>query len=239
VTPDRNHSWDLTPAEGILLQKEIGKMEFPVDSGKPIQTIAGADVSYVQRWNRAFSAIVIFQTTQNEMGKMDLMPVETKTHTMEIQYPYIPGLLAFREGPSLEMAWKSLETVPDMVMFDAAGFAHPRRCGLAVHLGWRWGVPGIGCAKSRLVGEHQDVGSEKGNSVPLLDKKTRIGSVIRTRTGVKPLYVSPGYKTNCTLADEWVLKSISRYRLPEPTRIADKLTKKMVAEYRNGLDNGS
>ncbi len=237
MNPDRNHPWDLTPAEAIHLQEHIGEAIVLSPTPAPAEVIGGADVSYVRRWNRAFAAIAIFQVICRENGRVELELAESRTHSMAIQYPYIPGLLVFREGPVLEKVWEQVRTKPDLLMFDGAGIAHQRRCGLAAHLGWRWQVPGIGCAKSRLIGSHEVVGTQKGDRVPLMDKQTQIGHVVRTRSHVKPLYVSPGHRTNFSLAVDWTLKTTTRYKLPEPTRIADHITKRLVREYQEHREN--
>ena len=149
----------------------------------------------------------------------------------KIQYPYIPGLLVFREGPALEAAWSHLNIRPNLILFDGAGIAHPRRCGLAIHLGWRWDTPALGCAKSRLIGKTEEVELDKGSTAPLFEKNTRIGTVVRTRTRVKPLYVSPGYRTNFEQSIWWTLKLSTKYRLPEPIRLADHQTKELSRQY--------
>jgi len=235
VKPDRRHPWDLTPAEAILLQKQVGREIAAAPLPDPIEIVGGADVSYVRRWNRAFAAIVIFRITERTSAQVSLEEIEIKTHTMEITYPYIPGLLVFREGPALEAVWERLDHRPDLVFFDGAGIGHPRRDGLAAHLGWRWQVPGIGCAKSRLIGTHDEVGLTKGSTAPLMDKRTRIGDVVRTRTRVKPLFVSPGYHCNFKEAVQWTLRTTTKYKLPEPTRIADQVTKRLVARHREAV----
>jgi len=237
VNPQRDHHWDLTPAEGIHLQEQISEMIEHAPVPDPVATVAGADVAYVRRWNRAFAALAVFRVTGRDNGRVELELAETRTASMEIRYPYIPGLLVFREGPALEKVWEQILTRPDLIIFDGAGIAHQRRCGLAAHLGWRWGISGIGCAKSRLIGRHEEVGSQKGDRVPLMDKHTQVGHVVRTRSHVKPLYVSPGYRMDFSHAVDWTLKTTTRYKLPEPTRIADQITKKMVREYGNRKEN--
>ncbi|MBS1271756.1 MAG: Endonuclease V [Candidatus Marinimicrobia bacterium] len=227
----RDHPWDLNPAEAIHLQQEI-KKEVRIKWNNPsVRMIGGADVSYIQRWNRAFAVICLFEVSQTD-NSVELHHLDTYTASMKITYPYIPGLLTFREGPALETVWEQIEDTPDLLMFDGAGIAHPRRCGLAAHLGWRWNVSAIGCAKSRLTGKAEEVGLEKGDHVPLWDKKTQIGHVVRTRTRVKPLYVSPGHKADFSAAVEWTLRTTTKYKMPEPTRLADKETKRLISEFR-------
>ncbi len=230
MSPDKNHPWDLTPAEAIHLQEAIRNQIVLRWDNHPIRLIGGADVSYVRRWNTAFAVIKIFKVHQDDEGHCSLEEIETETAEQEIQYPYIPGLLTFREGPALETVWNHLNYKPDLLIFDGAGIAHPRQCGLAAHLGWRWNVPAFGCAKSRLFGTADEVGIKKGAATPLMYKKTQIGYVVRTRSRVKPMYVSPGYLTTLDTARDWTLKTVTRYKLPEPTRLADLETKRLVRE---------
>jgi len=230
--PAKDHPWDLSPADAIHLQEEIqGEIDLSWDD-RAVELIAGADVSYMRRWNRAFASIIVFRVVRGERSSISLEEVECRSASVAIQYPYIPGLLAFREGPALEGVWNQLHHQPDLLIFDGAGIAHPRRCGLAAHLGWRWDTPAIGCAKSRLIGESEEVSARKGETVPLFEKQTRIGSVVRTRTRVKPVYVSPGHRTDFNVAVDWTLRTVTRYKMPEPTRQADKATRRQVESYR-------
>lgn len=233
-----DHDWDLTPAEGIYLQKAINKQ---VDFGPPfdddVDLVAGADVSYMRKYERAFASIKVFEIQKTSAGELHLDLADESSAQQKIQYPYIPGLLVFREGPALEEAWRQLETKPDLLLFDGAGIAHPRRCGLAIHLGWRWDTPALGCAKSRLIGKAEEVELDKGSTAPLFDKNTRIGTVVRTRTRVKPLYVSPGYRTSFEQSIRWTLTLATTYRLPEPIRQADHQTKKLSRQYEGLKQN--
>jgi deoxyribonuclease V len=232
MSVSRDHEWDLTPAEGIYLQKAIKNQ---VDFGPPfdgnVEFVAGADVSYMRKHERAFASIKVFALNERADGDFQLELIDESSARQLIQYPYIPGLLVFREGPALEEAWQKLETKPDLILFDGAGIAHPRRCGLAIHLGWRWDTPARGCAKSRLIGKAEEVELDKGSTAPLFDKNTRIGTVVRTRTRVKPLYVSPGYRTSFEQSIWWTLTLATTYRLPEPIRLADHQTKALVRQY--------
>jgi deoxyribonuclease V len=160
-----------------------------------------------------FAAVVVF-----EAG--DWEPREVATAVRRAGFPYVPGYLSFREGPVLEQAFRKLRTRPDLVLFDGQGIAHPRRFGLASHLGVRWDLPSVGCAKSRLTGSAEPPGPRKGDWTPLRDDGEIVGSVVRTRTGVKPVWVSPGHRIDHAGAREAVLAATTRYRLPEPTRRA-------------------
>lgn len=238
MIPPRDHSWDLTPAEAIHLQEEISEQVHLGWDGRRIDLIGGADVSYVRSWNRAFASILVFRIeSDNHHGEVALREIERGSTSQEICYPYIPGLLVFREGPALEEVWHGLRHKPDLLLFDGAGIAHPRRCGLAAHLGWRWQIPAIGCAKSRLIGTAEEVKPEKGARTPLYEKKTRIGDVVRTRTRVKPLYVSPGHLTDFEVAVNWTLRTALKYKLPEPTRQADLLTRELKESFRRQLSS--
>lgn len=152
-----------------------------------------------------------------------LEPAGNAIARTDTTFPYIPGLLSFREIPAVLKAMEQLEAKPDLLLCDGQGIAHPRRCGIASHLGVLLDIPSIGIAKTRLTGTHGTLPEPKGSRVPLMDGDERIGSVLRTRTGVKPLYVSPGHRISIATADELVLRCTTRYRLPETTRRAHKL----------------
>ena len=180
-----------------------------------IHTVAGVDASY-REIGRAAIAVFSFP---------DLTLLEEVTATREAPFPYIPGLLAFREGPVALAAYERLAIQPDLLLFDAHGYAHPRRMGLASHLGVYLDRPSIGCAKSRLTGKYEEPGPEMGAWSPLLSRGEEIGRVVRTKARTKPIFVSVGYRVTLPLAVEVVLRCVRGYRLPEPTRIADRLTK--------------
>jgi deoxyribonuclease V len=152
-----------------------------------------------------------------------LVPVEQAVVELPTVFPYVPGLLSFRELPAILQALGQLSQRPDLILCDGQGIAHPRRLGVASHLGLLVEIPTIGIGKSRLIGRHDEPGPHKGDWVPLLDGEERIGTVLRTRAGVKPLYVSPGHRMDHTQAIEWTLASLGRFRLPEPIRAADRL----------------
>ena len=219
------HSWDLNPQEAIALQKQLaGRVLLENALPESLNTVAGVDVSY-KKWGRLFHAAVVVLDYQS------LTVLETVTAKGACSFPYVPGLLSFRELPILLQAFTRLATVPDVILADAQGVAHPRRLGLACHLGLWLDLPTIGCAKSRLCGEHEEPGSEKGCWMPLLDDGEEIGRVVRTRARVKPLYISPGHKVGFDAALEIVLQCSRGYRLPEPTRQAHLLSNKLRAEY--------
>jgi deoxyribonuclease V len=222
ILPDvaRRHRWDVSPDEAIAIQQRL-RAEIPLaEPDKPItldqiHTVAGIDASY-REIGRA--AIAVFSFPSLEL-------IEEVTATREVTFPYIPGLLSFREGPVVLAAFERLRIQPDLLMFDGQGYAHPRRLGLARHMGAYLDRPSIGCAKSRLTGRYDEPGLEPGAWSPLMSGREEIGRVVRTKARVKPVFVSVGYRITLPLAVEVVLHCTRGYRLPEPTRIADKLTK--------------
>jgi deoxyribonuclease V len=162
---------------------------------------------------KVFAAVVVFRWPGLER-------LQAVTAAGAADFPYVPGYLSFREGPVLDRAFRKLAERPDLVIFDGQGIAHPRRFGLASHLGVLWDVPSVGCAKTRLVGTGEEPGAAKGSWTPLRDGEEVIGSILRTRDGVKPVFVSPGHRIDKAGAREAVLQAVTRYRLPEPTRAA-------------------
>jgi deoxyribonuclease V len=207
------HPWDLTPREAIALQKELAQT---VDVQRPLRKcklIAGADCSYNRRSPKFYAAVVVLSTS-------DWSIVETQGVVGTSQFPYIPGLLSFREIPIVLQAFSKLQTRPDAVMCDGQGFAHPRRLGLARHLGLWLKIPCFGCAKTRLTGEHDEPGPNVGDQVPLRDKEELIGNVVRTKNKTKPVYVSTGHLIDLASAVKLTLQSARGYRIPEPTRQA-------------------
>ena len=209
------HSWSLTPEEAVKVQKEFRDRLVLTWDDRPISTVAGVDVSIQNEFARA--AIVVLRYPE-------LTPVEAAVEDAPLVFPYIPGLLAFREGPAVLAAWSKLEARPDLLMFDGQGIAHPRGMGIASLMGIWLVRPTIGVAKSRLYGLHSDVGPQRGDRADLLDKNSKvIGSVLRTREKTNVLYISPGHLMDVEHATQFVLKCLAGYRLPEPTRWAHKV----------------
>ncbi len=207
------HPWDLLPADAIRLQKELAAQivtdqPLPLDA---IQLVGGVDVSVKDGISRA--AVVILRYPQLDV-------IEAATAERPTTFPYIPGLLSFREGAVILDAMRRLATAPDVFIFDGQGIAHPRRIGIASHIGLFLEVPTVGCAKSRLSGAHTVPLAAKGSWQPLVDRGETIGAVLRTRANVKPVYVSVGHRATLDTARELVLRCTTRYRLPEPTRAA-------------------
>lgn len=216
------HSWEVNPQEAIKIQKDLKSNISLKKSFSKINKIAGADVSYYQ--NKMIAGVVIFEFP-------NLKIVERQSFISTVNFPYIPGLLTFREGPSLLAAFKKIKNDPDIILFDGQGIAHPRRMGIATHLGLFLDKPTIGCAKSKLSGKYTSVGEEKGDYTLLKEGKEVLGVVLRTRRKVKPIFISPGYKIDLSNSIEITLKCIVKYRLPVPVREAHIF----VNQIRNNL----
>jgi deoxyribonuclease V len=207
------HSWQVTTTRAIEIQKELAGEVSRVGNIAIPRFVAGVDIS-VNKWTKTGTgAVVVLRYPALEIA-------EIKVVTDRINFPYVPGLLSFREMPLLLQAFEQISQVPDLVLVDGQGIAHPRRIGLASHLGLWLGVPTIGCAKSRLCGAHVIPPPEAGSSVELVDNGEVIGVVLRTKAGVKPLYISIGHMIDLSSAVRIVLDCCRGYRLPEPTRLA-------------------
>ena len=222
------HAWDLSPREAIALQKALAGAVVRSDRFGPgerraIRRVAGVDAAFADGGRTIRAAAVLLEFP-------GLTPVESVLIERPTAFPYVPGLLSFREVPALLEALGGLRGAPDLVLCDGHGYAHPRRFGLACHLGLWLYVPAIGLPKSRLTGVHEEPGPEKGDVAWLLAGKgvrprERIGAVLRTRARVKPVYVSAGHRVSLRTAVSLALACATRYRLPEPTRLADKLSR--------------
>ncbi len=215
------HPWNVSPQEASRIQIEVGKKVIVERKFREVGRIAGADISF--REDRAYAGVIIFSFP-------DLRIIEKQQATVQVSFPYIPGLLAFREGPALLSVFEKVEMEPDLIIFDAQGLAHPRRMGLATHLGIILDKPSIGCAKSRLVGSYQSPGEEVGAYSLLEDGAETIGAVVRTKEGVKPVFVSIGHKTDLEHSIKMVLDCGRGYRLPEPSRLAHNFVKEIKEE---------
>ena len=222
------HRWDLTYAEAVAIQRCLAAR---VRQGPPlrkVETVAGADVSAGRKDELIAAVVVVMRLATFEI-------LEVRRAKMRARWPYVPGFLSFREVPVVLEAFRQLRTRPDLVICDGQGRAHPRRLGLASHVGLALGLPTIGCAKSRLVGTvPREPGRHRGGRAPLMDGGERIGTVLRTRTGVKPVFVSVGYRIDLASAERWVLAASPRFRLAEPIRAAHRL----VTAYKASLAVG-
>lgn len=214
MTPVISHSWDLSPSEAMALQKELAAQVSRENELGPVTRVAGIDASYREGLSRA--AIVVLSFPKLEL-------VEQAVATRPTTFPYVPGLLSFREGPAVLDALERLKSNPDLLIFDGQGLAHPRRFGLACHLGLLLDRPAIGCAKSRLLSHYEEPGSQPGDYTLLIDKGETIGAAVRTRAGAKPLVVSIGHRIDLPTSINYVLKCCRHYRLPETTRWAHRL----------------
>lgn len=205
------HGWDVSPAEAIKIQNDLRQRVETIPFTGTVHTVAGVDVGL--HGDVARSAIVV-------LSYPDLTPVETVVVDMPVTFPYIPGLLSFRECPVVLEACEKLRQEPDLIIVDGQGYAHPRRLGIASHLGLLLDRPTIGCAKSRLTGTYDMPGTAAGSYSELKDKGEVIGAVVRSKNGVSPLFVSIGHKIDLDSAVHWVLACCRGYRLPETSRLA-------------------
>lgn len=210
------HDWNLSPAEAVALQKRLRPRLIIEDRLGPVRRVAGVDVGFEAGGSVTRAAVVV-------LDYPSLRPLSEALVRQPTRFPYVPGLLSFREIPAVLAALAELPEAPDLLLCDGQGIAHPRRLGIAAHLGLLVDIPSIGVAKSRLCGHHGEVPVEKGGWTPLTDDDEVIGAVLRTRTGVKPLYISPGHRISLETALDYVMGCLTRYRLPETTRLADRL----------------
>ena len=211
-------AWPRTIEEAVAVQKQLRHQVRIENSFDKIELIAGVDVSYDIQSNLT-QAFVVLMTIR------DLKPVSHVVARVPTTFPYVPGFLSFRETPAVLQALAQLPDKPDLLMVDGQGIAHPRRFGIACHLGVLTDIPAIGVAKSRLTGNYTAPEMQKGSTSPLTDKGEIIGAVLRSRDNTNPLFVSPGHRIDLNTTLDLVKRCIVKHRLPEPTRIADKLSK--------------
>ncbi len=212
------HEWNVSTEEAQEIQYKLRKKLITETTFTEVHTVAGVDVGFPRAGGgeiaRAAIVVLDFPTLQ---------PVDYNVAEMPVEMPYIPGYLSFREGPAVLAALEKLSTTPDLFIFDGQGIAHPRGLGIAAHLGIIMDMPAIGCAKSRLYGTHEMPAAEKGSIAPLYANGAIIGNILRTRTDVKPVYVSIGHRIDLKTATDYVLRCCIKYKLPETTRYADKV----------------
>ena len=212
------HPWNVTSREAVAIQKALRERLVLSDCFSSIQHVAGVDVGFDKRSNVGRAAVAVLTYPGLEL-------VETATAELPLTFPYLPGLLSFREIPILLQALEKLKIIPDVLLCDGQGTAHPRGFGVACHLGLLTDIPALGVGKTRLTGVYEEPCLERGCRAPLRDKKGEvIGEVVRTRTGVKPLFVSPGHKISLESSVQLLLQCVGRYRLPETTRYAHRLS---------------
>ncbi|HEY9849176.1 MAG TPA: deoxyribonuclease V [Leptolyngbyaceae cyanobacterium] len=213
---NQRHDWPLTAEDAAQIQKELALEVVTEDRLDSVQYVAGVDVGFAESGSltRAAVAVLSFPDLQLQEHAIAYRPTT---------FPYIPGFLSFREVPAVIDALEKVTISPDLILCDGQGIAHPRRLGIACHLGLLIDVPTIGVAKSLLIGRYEQLADERGSWQPLIDKGETIGAVLRTRTGVKPVYVSSGHRISLPTAIDYVMRCTPKYRLPETTRWADKL----------------
>lgn len=214
--PPAPHRWSVTPRRAAAIQRELAGRVRAVRPRRAIRLVAGLDSAFSADGRHCIGGAVVWDLERRRV-------VERRIALREARFPYVPGLLSFREAPALLAALRALRTAPDALMCDGHGLAHPRRFGIACHLGVIVGRPTIGCAKSRLIGEYVEPGRRRGARSPLREGGERLGTVLRTREGVKPVFVSVGHRIDLATAERIVLDAATGYRLPEPTRLADRL----------------
>jgi deoxyribonuclease V len=213
----QRHSWPLTIEEAIAIQEQLrGEVVTGDRFQEPVQYVAGVDMGFEANGTISRAAVAI-------LSFPDLQLQETAIARRPTSFPYVPGFLSFREIPAILDALEKISLTPNLILCDGQGIAHPRRFGIACHLGLIADIPTIGVAKSLLTGKHQEVPETRGSWQPLVSRGETIGAVLRTRVGTKPLYVSSGHRVSLQTAIDYVLRCTPKYRLPETTRIADKL----------------
>jgi deoxyribonuclease V len=219
LIPIIKHPLDISEIDAILLQRNLSGRVIKEDHHKKIRWLAGVDAAYDEQRNKQFAAAVVF-----DANSLDF--VEFSVAQEDVKFPYIPGLFSFRETPAVTKALMKLRTVPDLIVCDGQGIAHPRRFGLACHLGVMFNIPSIGCGKTRLFGDADEPGPNRGDSSPLIDGSEIIGCVLRTQNKIKPIFVSVGHLISLKTACDWIIKLTANFRLPETTRQADQLVKR-------------
>jgi deoxyribonuclease V len=206
------HQWQVTPSAAISIQEQLASRVSKDETFIDVHFVAGVDVAIPRRGEGTASVVVLSYPELNLIEESNVQGV--------VDFPYIPGLLSFRESPLLIRAFEGLKITPDLVLVDGQGIAHPRRFGIAAHLGLLLDIPTIGCAKSRLCGTFEEPGVEAGCTSNLRDLDEVIGQVVRTKTNTRPVYVSIGHKISLRQAVVWTLRCCRGFRLPEPTRLA-------------------
>jgi deoxyribonuclease V len=227
VRPALSHPWHLSEKAAAELQQRLASRVITEDRlPELITTVAGVDAAYSDDDSVAFAAVAVIDVTTNSVK-------EVVSAVEPVRFRYVPGLLSFREIPVLTAAFERLAARPDLVVCDGHGIAHPRRFGLACHLGVIFDLPTIGCAKTHLVGDVHEPGHTRGSFSTVVHKGETVGALLRIRDGVKPLFVSPGHRVSVRTACLWILALSPQYRLPEPIRMADQLVNKMKREARS------
>ena len=220
MRPKIHTRWTLTPRAAMRLQEKLRDLVSLEDDFAPIRHVAGADLAFDPATDWAVAGVIVYRFPEME-------EVERRSAERKLRFPYVPGLLSFRESPVLLAAFARLKTEPDLILIDGHGRAHPRLFGIACHIGVLFDKPVIGCAKSLLVGEYQEPGRARGASTPLVFKGERVGMVLRTRDNVKPIYVTQGHRVSLKSAIELVSQCLDGFRIPKPTREADHYVRRL------------
>jgi deoxyribonuclease V len=225
MEPRLETRWNLTPREAMRVQESLRDRVELEDRFGDIRYVAGADMAFDPQTEVAFAGVIVYRFP-------GLEEVERRMARRKLRFPYVPGLLSFRECPVLLAAFARLRSEPDLILIDGHGRAHPRRFGIACHIGILFDKPTIGCAKSRLVGEHQEPGDRAGSTAPLTLEGERLGMVLRTRDHVKPIYVTTGHRVSLDSAVGLVKQCVDGFRIPKPTREADHYVRDLRRAYQ-------
>jgi deoxyribonuclease V len=220
MKPKIHTRWSLTPRAAMRLQEKLRDLVSLEDDFAPIRYVAGADLAFDPATDLAVAGVIVYRFP--EMEEVERCSAQRKLH-----FPYVPGLLSFRESPVLLAAFARLKTEPDLILIDGHGRAHPRRFGIACHIGVLFDRPVIGCAKSLLVGKYQEPGMARGATTPLVFKGETLGMVLRTRDNVKPIFVTQGHRVSLKSAVELVSQCLDGFRIPRPTREADHYVRRL------------
>jgi deoxyribonuclease V len=227
MRPKLRSRWNLTPRQALHLQQSLRERVVLEDRFGPLRTVAGADLAFDPATATAFAGVIVYRFPQME-------ELERQMARAPLRFPYVPGLLSFRESPILIRAFARLKTEPDLILIDGHGLAHPRRFGIACHLGVLFDKPTIGCAKSVLVGDFKEPGSRAGSARPLIHAGDRVGVALRTRDGVRPIFVTQGHRVSLDSAVELVRRTLDGFRIPKPTREADHYVRELRRRYQAG-----
>jgi deoxyribonuclease V len=225
MKPRLRARWNLSPRQAARLQERLRERVVLKDKFESVRLVAGADLAFDPETDQAVAGVIVYRFPQME-------EVERRSAWRKLRFPYVPGLLSFREGPALLAAFARLRTEPDLILIDGHGRAHPRFFGIACHMGVLLDKPTIGCAKSLLVGTHVEPGAKAGSSSPLVYHGDRVGVVLRTRDGVKPIYVTTGHRVSLDTAVQLVRQCLDGYRIPKPTRQADHYVRDLRRAYQ-------
>jgi deoxyribonuclease V len=225
MKPKLRSRWNLMPREAMRLQERLRRRVVLQDRFDAIRTVAGADLAFDPATNTAFAGVIVYRFPE-------LMEIERRMARRKLRFPYVPGLLSFRESPILMAALARLRNEPDLILIDGHGRAHPRLFGIACHIGVLFDKPAIGCGKSLLVGEFRDPGKRAGSTSPLVFHDEVVGTVLRTRDGVKPIFVTQGHRVSLETAVRLVHACVDGFRIPKPTREADHYVRDLRRAYQ-------